>query len=314
MNQIYQIVKEKIKNHDYFFISINTIREHGFHILNILSNYQLERNAFYKKTGYRLNLKNPITFNEKIIWKKIYDRNPLLPITADKHQVRFYIKEMLGEEKANEILIPHFYVTDRPETIPFNKLPPDFIVKPNHASGLKIIVKNGQFNQSDIIKNCQRWLKTRYGLSKLEWAYQPIKRKIIIEKLLLDKNGNTAKEYFFHMFNGKCKLIRIILKKTDNPIIISFDENWNLLYDDMSVCTEKSKIKKPKSYENMLKIANIIAKPFDYIRVDLYDLNGKIHIGELTHYHASGREKFKSKTFDEKLGNYWKIQPNYWKM
>ena len=138
MNQIYQNIKERIENHDYLFIFLKTIWDYSLYFLNAISNYQLEKIMFRKKVGYRLNLKNPRSFNEKIVRKKIYDRDSLLPVTADKYAVRLYIKKILGEEKANEILIPLLYVTDQPETIPFVKLPLSFIVKPNHASGFVI--------------------------------------------------------------------------------------------------------------------------------------------------------------------------------
>jgi hypothetical protein len=198
MNKTYEQMKEKIKNNHFLFIVFITMRAYGFYFLNKIFNYKLEKIAFYKKVGYQLNLKNPKSINEKIIWKKINDRNPLLPITSDKYKVRFYVKKVLGEEKAKEILIPLFYVTNKPKTIPFEGLPLAFIVKPNHATGSKIIVENGNYNKKMIIKTCRRWLKTPYGLEKLEWAYQPIKRKIIIEKLLRDDDGNIPKDFKFH--------------------------------------------------------------------------------------------------------------------
>ena len=312
MTQIYQKTKENIKNHDFLFIFFKAIRDYGFYLLNKISNYQLEKNIFYKKVGYRLNLKNPKSFNEKIIWKKIYDRNPLLTITADKYEVRSYIKKVLGEEKAKRILIPLLYVTDKPETIPFERLPSAFIVKPNHASGLNIIVKNGNFNKKKIIKTCKKWLKTLYGIEKLEWAYQPIKRKIIIEKLLFDDDGKIPKDFKFNMFHGKCKLVYVEFDRINNLSQSYFDEKWNFLSVKKTTCTQGLKIKKPKNYEIMLELAEKLSEAFDHVRVDLYNINGKIYFGELTHYRTSGRVRFEPSSFDFKLGKYWKIKPKYW--
>jgi hypothetical protein len=208
MNKIYQKTKEKIKNNHFLFVTLVIIRAYSLYFINRISNYRLEKIKFYKELGYPLNLKNPISFNEKIFWKKIYDRNPLLPVASDKYQVRSYVQVLLGEERAREILIPLLYVTNRPETIPFERLPSAFIIKPNHASGRNIIVKDGHYNQKEIIKTCQRWLKTPYGLEKLEWAYQSIKRKIVIEELLLEE-GEVPTDFKFHMFHGKCKSILI---------------------------------------------------------------------------------------------------------
>ncbi|MCJ7657240.1 MAG: hypothetical protein MUO55_05620, partial [Candidatus Atribacteria bacterium] len=267
----------------------------------------------YKEVGYKLNLKNPKSYNEKIVWKKINDRNPLLPITADKYKVRSYIKKVLGEEKVKEILIPLLYVTDQPETIPFERLPSAFIVKPNHASGLIIIVENGHFNKKEIIKTCRRWLKTTYGLEKLEWAYQPIKRKIIIEKLLRDDDGNIPNDFMFYMFHGKCKLVLVDFDRMNNPSGSYFDKKWDFISVKKPHVLQGPIIQKPKNYEIMLELAEKLAEAFDFVRIDFYNLNGKIYIGELTHYPTSGTTKFEPQSFDFKLGKYWKIKPKYWK-
>jgi len=313
MNKIYQKTKENIKNNNFLFIVLITIRAYGFYFLNKISNYQLEKIRFYKKVGYQLNLKNPKSYNEKIIWKKINDRNPLLPVTSDKYKVRSYLRKVLGEEKAKDILIPLLYVTDQPETIPFERLPSAFIVKPNHTSGLHIIVENGNYNKKKMIKTCRRWLKTPYGLEKLEWAYQPIKRKIIIEKLLRDDDGNIPNDFMFYMFHGKCKLVRVVFDRKNNPSVSSYDEKWNFLPVKKTTRPQGPKIKKPKNYEIMLEFAEKLSEAFDYVRVDLYNLNGKIYFGELTHYPTSGMTKFETPSFDFELGKYWKIKPKYWK-
>jgi len=313
MNKIYQKTKENIKNNNFLFIVLITIRAYGFYFLNKISNYQLEKIRFYKKVGYQLNLKNPKSYNEKIVWKKINDRNPLLPITSDKYKVRSYLRKVLGEEKAKEILIPLLYVTDQPETIPFERLPSAFIIKLNHASGSNIIVGDGHFNKEEIIKTCRRWLKTPYGLEKLEWAYQPIKRKIIIEKLLRDDEGNIPKDYKFHMFHGKCKLVLVDFHTMNNLSQSFFDEEWKFLSVKRPTHPQGLKIKKPKNYEIMLALAEKLAVAFNHVRVDFYDLNGKIYFGELTHYPGSGMGKFEPQSFDFEFGKHWKVEPEYWK-
>jgi len=313
MNTIYQKMKEKIKNHHFLFVILITVRGYSYYFINRISNYQLEKIIFYKKLGYPLNLKNPQSYNEKIVWKKINDRNPLLPITADKYQVRSYIKKILGDEKAKEILIPLLYVTDQPETIPFESLPSSFMVKSNHASGFNIMVENGHFNQNEIIKTCKRWLKMPYGLEKLEWMYQPIKRKILIEKLLREDNGTLLKRFNFQMFHGKCKSVHVIFDRMNNHSMSSFDEKWNFLPVKIPSCSQGPKIEKPKNYARMLELAEKLAEPFDHVRVDFYNLKGKIYFGELTHYTASGTGKFEPNSFDFELGKHWKIEPEYWK-
>ena len=307
-------MKEKIKDYSFLFVILLVMRSYCCYLFEKISNYQLEKIKFYQKLKYPLNLKNPQSYNEKIVWKKIYDRNPLLPVTADKYQVRSYIKKMLGEEKAKEILIPLFYVTDQPETIPFDRLPLSFVVKSNHASGRNIIVRDGHYIKEKIIKTCKGWLKMPYGMEKLEWAYRPIKRKIIIEKLLREDDGSFPKQFNFYMFHGKCKSVHVIFgSKINNPPISFFDEEWNFLLVKKPNRLPGPKIKKPKNYEIMLELAEKLAEAFDHVRVDLYNSNKKIYFGELTHYTASGTLKLNSNSFDFELGKHWKIKPKYWK-
>ena len=313
MSKAYQKMKEKIKDYRFLFVILITIRSFCCYFFDKISNYRLEKVKFYQKLRYPLNLKNPKSFNEKIVWKKIYDRNPLLTMTADKYQVRSYIKKMLGEEKAKEILIPLLYVTDQPETIPFERLPSSFIIKPNHASGLQIVIENGHYNKAKIIKTCKGWMKIPYGLEKLEWAYQLIKRKIIIENLLREDDGKIPARYNFYMFHEKCKSVHVMLDRMNNTLVSFFDEKRNFLNFRNPDRPQGPKIKKPENYEEMLQLSEVLSRPFDHIRVDLYNLNGKIYFGELTHYTASGQGKFEPQSFDFELGKYWKIEPGYWK-
>jgi len=307
-------MKDKILNNHHLFIVLSVIRANSIYFLNKISNYKIEKIRFYRQLGYHLNLKNPKSISEKIVWKKIHDRNPLLPVTADKHHVRSYLQEVLGKEKTSEILIPLLHVTDKPETIPFEKLPSAFIVKPNHASRSRIVVIEERFNKNKIIKTCRRWLNTPYGLEKLEWAYQSIKRKIIIEKLLLDDDGNIPQEFKFHMFYGKCKVVHVVFNSKIQSSVSAFDEKWQFLsVETPHYLPQEPKIKKPKNYETMLSLAEKLSEPFDYVRVDLYNLNGKIYFGELTHYPGSGICNFEPISFEFEFGSHWKIEKDYWK-
>ena len=283
MNSLFQRTKKIAQKYPFLYCLLKEIKSNGFLLVNKIFHYWLEKRVFYKSLGYRLNLQNPVSFNEKIIWKKIYDRNPLLPVTADKVKVRSYIKVILKEKQAKEILIPLLYVTDKPEIIPFKKLPPEFIVKANHGSGYNIIVKNSHYNKEEIIKTCRRWLRTPYDREGVEWAYQSIRRKILIEKLLHEDNLNSPIRYNFHMFHGKCKLIRVVIDGNKKLTVSTYDEKWNFLSVKKQNRPQGNIIPKPKNYDKMLEIAEKLSNYFDYVRVDLYNLQGKIYFGELTH-------------------------------
>ena len=129
-----------------------------FGIDKLMGFIRLKR-EFYSSLGYRLDLEKPRSFNEKIQWKKLYDRNPLLPLTADKYRVRSYVKDVLGDDKSQKLLIPIYQVVSNPEEICFENLPDKFVIKPNHGSGMHLLVKNkDQIERKDIIKLCKHCL------------------------------------------------------------------------------------------------------------------------------------------------------------
>ena len=136
-----------------------SVKGYLFDSLEKALGYPLLKRQFKKRTGYDLDLDNPQSFNQKINWKKIHDRNPLLPIVADKYRMRDYLRNALGTEKAEKILILLLYVTDNPETTPLDDLPEEYIIKANHNSGANIIVEKGKsIDRQQIIDPCERWL------------------------------------------------------------------------------------------------------------------------------------------------------------
>ena len=267
-------------------------------------NYFIHKNKFYKKVGYRLNLNNPQSFNEKIVWKKIHDRNSFLPLVADKYRVRFYIENVLGKENAKKILIPQLFVTENAKKIPFDRLPKDFVIKANHGSGTSLFIENGKFDKKEIIKRCKEWLNNPYGLTKHEWAYQKIDRKIVIEKMMKSERGDERlKDYKFYVFNGKCYFIFVNFEShTPNWAISIYDKNWKILPVSVNSLPTRKKIKKPKHLKEMISLAEKLGKKFDFVRVDLYYIKNKIYFGELTHYPWSGMARFNPRKFDFELG------------
>lgn len=317
MTYIYEKIKTAVQKNIYLHVLTKNISEYFIYFIDKISNYRITKRKFFKILKYPLNLKNPKTFNEKMFWKKIYDRNPLLPKTSNKYEVRSYVKELLGEEKANEILIPLFYVTDRPDTIPFQEINPPFIIKPNHSSGKYIIVKGNnsylKLNREETIKKCWDWLKIPYGITKHEWAYQPIRRKIIIEKLLLDEEGKIPKDYKFFVIHGICRKILVFSnRQSEHPggrKVTFYDRNWELI-PRKNDNGGNSINEKPDNCLELLEIAEKLGKDFDFVRVDLYSIFGKIYFGELTHYPMSGFCFKRSLKEDIEMGNYWDIKRN----
>lgn len=273
--------------------------------------YRNLKSEFLKKVRYSLNLNPPRSYNEKIVWKKLYDRNPLLTITADKYAVRAYVKKMLGSQEAEKILIPLYHVTDDPETIPFDKLPEKFVVKPNHGSHMhRIILENKDKLEDEIKKNCRQWLKINYGLYCHEWAYRNIDKKIIVEKLIETDDCLLPLDFKFFCFDGKCKYFRISNNRLGSDGSLAFyDMDLNLLPVGMrGYQTAREPFKLPPSLKKMVQQSEKLSADFDAVRVDFYNCNGKVYFSELTHYHGSGLVGFEPESFDFELGSHWNIK------
>ncbi|MCX8082793.1 MAG: GNAT family N-acetyltransferase [bacterium] len=285
-----------------------------------ITGYRGEKRRFKRVTGYDLNLKNPRSFGEKIVWKKIYDRNPLIPVVADKYKVREYVKRVLGVKEAENILVPLLYVTDRPESIPFDKLPEEYIIKPNHGSGWHIIVKQGEafitrkgkkIEKGEIVSQCRKWLKITYGVREYEWAYQPIKKRIIIEKIMKDKEGKLPTDYKFFIIHGKCHLIQVIYNRFSDKSLGMYTPDWQYL-NVKGKAKQAPPDSKPPSLEKMIDMAEKLGGLFDAIRVDFFLVEDRIYFSELTNYHQTGYIKWEPVSFDFELGSKWQIEPGYW--
>ena len=228
--------------------------------------------------------------------------------------MRDYIKNKFGAELAADLLVPLYFHSNQPEMIPFNELPEQFVIKPNNASGKYIFVWDKKtIDQDEIIIKCKNWLSKTYGVFRHEWAYQRIKPEILVEKLLLDREGNIPPDYKFHVFHGKCKRIAVCSGRFEGGRkVTSFDEQWNHSNAGTSD-PEGPEVLKPKQFSRMLDIAQKLGEDFDYIRVDLYNIDGRIYFGELTSYPLSGDNRYTPTEFDFELGSYWNIKREYWK-
>lgn len=238
-----------------------------------------------------------------------------MPLTADKHRVREYIIEKLGEKDGKEVLVPLLYVTDNPKTIPFDELPTKYIIKSNFGSGQNLIIdENSTYTKKEIINKCKKWLQKSYGVMYHEWAYQKIERKIVVEELLLDENGNIPKDFKFFVFNGKCEMVQVDSDRFEESArtLTLYTREWKIIPATKSMQKQGNEISKPLAYTRMLELAELLGMNFDFVRVDLYAIKDNIYFGEMTHYPKSGMGKFTPQSFDLALGHKWRIAPRYW--
>lgn len=176
------------------------------------------RQRFRKCHGYRLDLENPKSYNEKIVLRKIYDRNPLFPILSDKYRARKFVIERLGEKVGGEIPVPLLFVTENPEDIPFDELPEEYIVKPNHGSGWSIMIDSShKAEPGEIVARCRKWLGMTYGERYMEWAYSQVKPLIMVEKLLKDSRERLAPDFKFYVFHGTVQMVYVLHDRFGTP-------------------------------------------------------------------------------------------------
>lgn len=308
-------IKKSLKSIYNEYLRYNCFFGSAFMFFDKMTGHYIEKKRFFKNRGYKLDLKNPVSFSEKVVWKKLYDRNPLLTLTADKYSVRSYVKRVLGENEGNKILIPLLFVSENPENIPFDKLPAKYIIKTNHSSGWNIVVNGVDVNPESIILLCRKWLKQCYGLNKNEWAYKNIKRKLLIEELLLDENGDIPKDYKFFVFHGVCTKIMVFSNRnsTQGKSVVTYDCNWNKLQASASH-HHIHDIEKPKTLNKMINVAEKLGKDFDFVRVDLYTVKERVFFGELTHYPMSGNNLPATQEKDIDSGKHWNLERNnFWR-
>ena len=275
---------------------------------NKLNNIKDER---YLKLIYRaimnrkLNLTNPKTFNEKIQWLKLYDRNPLYTTLVDKYEVKKYIANELGVE----YIIPNIGVWNSFDEIDFDSLPDKFVLKCTHDSGTVVICKDKQsFNFEAAKQKLSQRMKYNYYYNFREWPYKDVSPRIIAENFLTDEESNNKglTDYKFFCFNGEPKFLYVSTgledHKTAHISFLSLD--WEFTsFQRSDYAPLETLPKKPSKLDEMLKISKTLAKDFPFVRVDLYQINNRVYFSELTFHPCGGMTPFKKAEDDKAIGD-----------
>lgn len=275
--------------------------------------YDTLPDAWYLKRKYQavmkspLQLKKPRTFNEKLQWLKLYDRNPAYTMMADKYAVRAYIAEKLGED----YLIPLLGVWDDPENIDFDTLPDQFVLKCNHNSGLGMCIckDKSKLDIKKVKKELKKGLRQDYYLTGREWPYKNIKRCIIAEQYMQCESGDLP-DYKIHCFNGKPEFILICRDRFAESGLTEdfYTTQWERMpIKRPTIPNAKAPIPKPACLEQMLEMAKVLAKDIPFARIDFYEIKGKLYFGEITFFPASGMSRFEPEQWDETFGSWLKL-------
>lgn len=256
-------------------------------------------------SGRKLDYNNPVTFNDKIQWLKVFYHREILHQLVDKYAVRDYVKEKVGSQYLNEL----YAVYNKPAEVDFEKLPNQFVLKGVHGFHLNLIVKDkNKLNLKKTNYLLNKWmLKDHYRNGK-EWAYKNVKPRIIAEKYLEEFGKDVVNDYKFFCFNGKPKFIQIDMERGTEDLRCYYDLDWKKL----PFTTEKNKffegeLQMPEHFNEMIDVAQKLSKDFPFVRVDLYNINGKILFGEMTFYPTDGRKKYIPNEYNKIIGDYLEL-------
>ncbi len=272
-----------------------------------LSDERCLKLKFYAYMGKKLNLKNPQTFSEKLQWLKLYNRKPEYTKMVDKYAVKEYVAEKIGEE----YVIKTLGVWDRFDDIDFNALPHKFVLKTTHDSGGVVICKDkNSFDIKNAKAKLEKSLNRDYFITAREWPYKDVKPRIIAEQYMEQKGCDELTDYKFYCFNGEPKFLYISQG-------LSNHETARIQY--VSLDWEKMEIKradypnidelppKPITYDKMIEFSKIFSKNIPFLRVDFYEINGKLYFSELTFSPGAGLTKFEPESWDYKFGEWIKL-------
>lgn len=274
--------------------------------------HNMDDEIFLKKKfkltiGYDLDLNNPTTYNEKLQWLKLYDRQPLYTTMVDKYAAKKYVADIIGEE----YIIPTLGVWDKFEDIDFSTLPDKFVLKCTHDSGGLVICRDKKrLDINAAARKIKRCLKNNYFWLGREWPYKNVKPRIIAEQLLEENNDNSTSsetrinDYKIYAFNGTAKIMMVNQDRGSNTKADYFDEHFNYLDFTWGYSHSEKKPQKPIHFELMVDLASRLSQGIPEVRVDFYEVDGKVYFGELTFFDGSGFDKIEPFEWDQKLGSY----------
>ena len=268
---------------------------------------------FYKfYTKKKLNLDEPRSFDEKIWWLKLNNRDPLLTKCSDKYAVREYVREA----GFADILVEQYGVYKKAKDIPFDSYEKEVIIKCTSGSGeLVFYTPNGDRKPKSIQRRMAYALRQNPYKFSREWNYKNIQPQIVVEKVLRDGQGRLPVDYKFMCFDGEPKLLFMDIGLIGENNIYNhhyprniYDMDFNLMPFKETRENYKGEIEKPKNWERMIEIARKLSQPFPFCRVDLYNIDGKIYFGEITFYHGGGCNDIQPKEWDLRLGEWIDIE------
>lgn len=262
---------------------------------------------YYVYVGKKLNLENPQTFNEKLQWLKLYDRKSIYTTMVDKYAAKRYVADRIGEE----YIIPTLGVWDSFDDIIFSELPNQFVLKCTHDSGGLVICRDkSKLDMVAAKRKIERSLARDYFSLHREWPYKNVKPRIIAEEYMEDTETAELRDYKFFCFSGEVKALFIATERQKQGTEVKFDffdKNFDHLNLRQGHPNAEILPSKPKCFDEMCVLAQKLSKDIPHVRVDFYEVNGKVFFGELTFSHFAGLVPFEPEEWDYTFGSWIRL-------
>lgn len=261
--------------------------------------------AHFKKL---CNLKKPKTYNEKLNWLKLHDHNSLYSTIVDKYEVKKYVANIIGPE----YIIPTLGVWDSFDEIDFTKLPNQFVLKCTHDSeGLVIVKSKTTFDRVSAKEKMESALKQNFYYIGREWPYKKVKPRIIAEKYMEDHIDGELRDYKFFCFDGEPKVMFVASDRASGQVKFDY---FDLCFTHLDIKQKyphaDKPLRKPVTFIKMIELSKRLSKGFPHVRVDFYEVDGRLYFGELTFYHFSGFMPFEPDKWDKIFGDWIKLPRN----
>ena len=261
----------------------------------------------FKRSHHRWpHLKTPKTFDEKLCWLKLHHREPIMSTMVDKAAAKQYVAQVIGEE----YIIPTYGLWNRAEDIDFDILPEKFVMKGTHDSGRVIVCTDKrELDREKAKKEMQTSLKRDFYAITREWPYKSVPHRIIAEKYLQQSDGGLT-DYKFYCFDGYVDCVMVCIDRhLGDTKFYFFDKNWNFLRLNKGgkAAPEGFTLPRPKNLEKMFEIASELSKGQPFVRVDLYNVDGRIYFGELTFFPNGGIDPNRLPETDRRWGEMVKL-------
>lgn len=260
---------------------------------------------YYFQMGKRLNLKNPVTYSEKLQWLKLYDRNPKYTLMVDKLAVKAYVASLIGKEH----IIPTLAVWDTVDEIDLSTLPDKFVLKTTNGGGgggVVICRDKASFDLEAAKKKLSRALSSDIFIQTREWPYKNVVGRIIAEEYIPDGSSEGLKDYKFFCFNGIVKFLKVDFGRFVEHHANYYSTEGKLLeFGEQGLEPNPDyPIELPENLNEMISLAEVLSKASTFLRIDLYNVKGQIYFGEITFYPASGMLPWTTPDADTEIGRY----------